>query len=82
MWPYETGEVIVQNYNTLLTLATLLDAADGIMLVENEALHSAAIRQMQIARRDAACASWRYTQARLLTCVCFLGVQAGPRWTT
>lgn len=35
--PYDSGEVIVQNYNTLLTLSHLLDATDGIILV-NQAL--------------------------------------------
>jgi len=29
IWPYESGEVIVQCYNTLLTLAALLDVSDG-----------------------------------------------------
>jgi hypothetical protein len=31
--PYDSGEVIVQNYNTLLTLSHLLDSTDGIVLV-------------------------------------------------
>ncbi len=53
VWPYESGEVIVQNYNTLLTLASLLDAADGVVLVQNEALHAAANKLMNIARRAA-----------------------------
>ena len=30
-WPYENGEVVVQSYNTLLTLATLLNNSDGII---------------------------------------------------
>ncbi len=51
VWPYESGEVIVQNYNTLLTLATLLDAADGVLIVQNEALHDAAKTLLHIARR-------------------------------
>jgi tubulin delta len=51
VWPYESGEVIVQNYNTLLTLATLLDAADGVVIVQNEALHDAAKTLLHIARR-------------------------------
>ena len=50
VWPYESGEVIVQNYNTLLTLATLLDAADGIIIVQNEALHTAAHKLLNVAR--------------------------------
>jgi len=50
VWPYESGEVIVQNYNTMLTLASLLDAADAVVVVQNEMLHAAAHKQMNIAR--------------------------------
>ncbi|GAX79746.1 hypothetical protein CEUSTIGMA_g7187.t1 [Chlamydomonas eustigma] len=39
VWPYESGEVIVQSYNTLLTLSHLSDLSDGIILMSNEALH-------------------------------------------
>ena len=53
VWPYESGEVIVQNYNTLLTLATLLDAADGIIIAQNEALHTAAHKLLNVARHVA-----------------------------
>ena len=41
IWPYESGEVIVQAYNTLLTLSTLLDVSDGIVIAQNEHLHAA-----------------------------------------
>ena len=34
-WPYENGEVVVQSYNTLLTLATLLKNSDGIIFHSN-----------------------------------------------
>lgn len=40
VWPYESGEVIVQAYNALLTVQALLAACDGVILVQNEALHS------------------------------------------
>lgn len=40
IWPYESGEVIVQNYNVLLTLSHLQDFADGIIIVQNEQLSS------------------------------------------
>jgi tubulin delta len=40
IWPYESGEVIVQNYNVLLSLSHLQDFADGIILVQNEQLSS------------------------------------------
>ena len=48
--PYQSGEVIVQNYNSLLTLAHLAEVSDGIMLVENSALHSTCQRLLNIPR--------------------------------
>eukprot|EP01051_Picozoa_sp_SAG22_P011529 SAG22_NODE_1118_length_5518_cov_1.906994_4_plen_581_part_00 len=39
VWPYESGEVIVQHYNALLTLASVSQAADGVVYFENEHLH-------------------------------------------
>ncbi|KAH9109441.1 hypothetical protein LEN26_012856 [Aphanomyces euteiches] len=36
VWPYRSGEVIVQNYNTLLTMACLSESSDGIMILEND----------------------------------------------
>ncbi|KXZ56936.1 UNI3 protein [Gonium pectorale] len=50
VWPYESGEVIVQPYNTLFTLSHLADVSDGIILLENEALHRTAARGLGIAR--------------------------------
>ncbi|XP_041851387.1 tubulin delta chain [Melanotaenia boesemani] len=38
-WPYGTGEVIVQNYNSVLTLAHLYQLSDAIMVHENDTLH-------------------------------------------
>ena len=40
VWPYASGEVIVQNYNALLTIAHLSDASDAIILLLNDHLHS------------------------------------------
>jgi hypothetical protein len=34
--PYHFGEVIVQHYNSLLCLAKVGQAADGVMLFDNE----------------------------------------------
>ena len=34
VWPYESGEVIVQAYNTLLTLSSLLDSSDSVAIVQ------------------------------------------------
>uniref|UniRef100_A0A3Q4AMK4 Tubulin delta chain n=1 Tax=Mola mola TaxID=94237 RepID=A0A3Q4AMK4_MOLML len=38
-WPYGTGEVIVQNYNSVLTLAHLYKLSDGILVHENDMVH-------------------------------------------
>uniref|UniRef100_A0A7S3QX23 Tubulin delta chain n=1 Tax=Dunaliella tertiolecta TaxID=3047 RepID=A0A7S3QX23_DUNTE len=50
VWPYESGEVIVQSYNTLLTLSHLHCVSDGIITLENDALHRCCTRLMQIPR--------------------------------
>jgi tubulin delta len=39
VWPFSTGEVILQNYNFLLTLNKLYEHSDGIILLENDILH-------------------------------------------
>lgn len=36
IWPYSTGEVILQNYNVLLTLASSLEHASGILPIYND----------------------------------------------
>uniref|UniRef100_A0A3P8TUG1 Tubulin delta chain n=1 Tax=Amphiprion percula TaxID=161767 RepID=A0A3P8TUG1_AMPPE len=38
-WPYRTGEVIVQNYNSVLTLAHLYQLSDAILVHENDTAH-------------------------------------------
>ncbi|CAJ1065752.1 tubulin delta chain [Xyrichtys novacula] len=38
-WPYGTGEVIVQNYNSVLTLAHLYHHSDAILVHENDTVH-------------------------------------------
>ncbi|XP_069740690.1 tubulin delta chain isoform X2 [Narcine bancroftii] len=38
-WPYGTGEVIVQNYNTLLTLSHLYQSSDALLIHENDIIH-------------------------------------------
>jgi hypothetical protein len=77
VWPYESGEVIVQNYNTLLTLATLLDAADGIIVVQNEALHAAANKLLNVARHG--CAPARCSRGCLLVADAPCAATPGPR---
>ncbi|XP_067668133.1 tubulin delta chain-like [Haliotis asinina] len=39
VWPYQTGEVIVQNYNAMLTLSHLYSMSDAIVVMENDSLH-------------------------------------------
>ncbi|KAJ7295228.1 hypothetical protein O6H91_Y205900 [Diphasiastrum complanatum] len=48
IWPFETGEVVVQNYNVLLTLSHLHNHADGIIAVKNDALSSICKRSLAI----------------------------------
>ena len=36
--PHLTGEVIVQSYNTILSLAKLYQSSDGILLIENDTI--------------------------------------------
>ncbi|XP_076591436.1 tubulin delta chain isoform X2 [Chaetodon auriga] len=38
-WPYGTGEVIVQNYNSVLTLVHLYQLSDAILVHENDTVH-------------------------------------------
>uniref|UniRef100_A0A1X7SWJ1 Tubulin delta chain n=1 Tax=Amphimedon queenslandica TaxID=400682 RepID=A0A1X7SWJ1_AMPQE len=39
IWPYASGEVIVQNYNALLTTASLYGSSDAVILLPNDHLH-------------------------------------------
>ena len=39
VWPYSTGEVILQNYNTVLTLSHLYQSSDAIIILENDHLN-------------------------------------------
>ena len=39
VWPYSSGEVIVQDYNTILTTAHLQKSSDVIFLMHNDQLH-------------------------------------------
>ena len=40
IWPYASGEVIVQNYNALLTTSHLSQSSDAIVLLPNDHLHA------------------------------------------
>ncbi|XP_076452877.1 tubulin delta chain-like [Babylonia areolata] len=50
VWPYRTGEVIVQNYNAVLTLAHLYHTADAIVVMENDELHKICSQLLAIKR--------------------------------
>jgi tubulin delta len=39
VWPYQSGEVVVQNYNTLLTLAALQRSCDGVIFHRNSVVN-------------------------------------------
>lgn len=36
MWPYVNGEVILQNYNVLLTLSSLIEDSHGVVTLFND----------------------------------------------
>ena len=36
VWPYSTGEVILQNYNTILTISWLIEHSDGVLSLFND----------------------------------------------
>lgn len=48
VWPYGTGEVIVQNYNAILTLSHLYKYSDGIIILENDKLQGICSRLMNL----------------------------------
>ncbi|EFC43025.1 hypothetical protein NAEGRDRAFT_69007 [Naegleria gruberi] len=48
VWPHEAGEVIVQNYNTLLTLQKLYEISDSIYCFKNDQLFLTCKRLMGI----------------------------------
>ncbi|XP_072101023.1 tubulin delta chain isoform X1 [Mobula birostris] len=47
-WPYGTGEVIVQNYNTVLTLSHLYQSSDALLIHENDIIHKICSQLMNI----------------------------------
>ncbi|KAM6174938.1 tubulin delta chain [Erethizon dorsatum] len=48
IWPYGTGEVIVQNYNSILTLSHLYRSSDALLVHENDAVHKICAKLMNI----------------------------------
>ena len=52
VWPYSFGEVILQNYNTALTLAHLIEATDGLIIFQNDWLHYTAVNCLSVNSPD------------------------------
>lgn len=48
VWPYRMGEVIVQNYNAVLTLSHLYQTTDCILTMDNDSLHEICARLMAV----------------------------------
>ncbi|XP_020642619.3 tubulin delta chain [Pogona vitticeps] len=48
IWPYGTGEVIVQNYNSVLTLSHLYQSSDALLVHENDAIHKICTQLMNL----------------------------------
>ncbi|XP_008935685.1 PREDICTED: tubulin delta chain isoform X2 [Merops nubicus] len=48
IWPYGTGEVIVQNYNSVLTLSHLYQSSDALLVHENDVVHQICAQRMNI----------------------------------
>ncbi|XP_061461382.1 tubulin delta chain [Rhineura floridana] len=48
IWPYGTGEVIVQNYNSVLTLSHLYQSSNALLVHENDAIHKICAQLMNI----------------------------------
>ena len=47
IWPYSAGEVILQNYNVLLTLHSILNNADGVIPIYNDEILQSSLKIMQ-----------------------------------
>uniref|UniRef100_A0A8B9T721 Tubulin delta chain n=1 Tax=Anas platyrhynchos TaxID=8839 RepID=A0A8B9T721_ANAPL len=48
IWPYGTGEVIVQNYNSVLTLSHLYQSSDALLVHENDVIHKICAQLMHM----------------------------------
>ncbi|XP_004707058.1 tubulin delta chain [Echinops telfairi] len=48
VWPYGTGEVVVQNYNSILTLSHLYRSSDALLVHDNDAIHKICEKRMNI----------------------------------
>eukprot|EP01105_Mastigella_eilhardi_P020919 TRINITY_DN5021_c0_g1_i6.p1 TRINITY_DN5021_c0_g1~~TRINITY_DN5021_c0_g1_i6.p1 ORF type:complete len:476 (+),score=109.97 TRINITY_DN5021_c0_g1_i6:54-1430(+) len=48
VWPYSTGEVIVQNYNVCLSLSHVMQDTDGVIMIENDHIHDICTKLLHI----------------------------------
>ncbi|XP_065068477.1 tubulin delta chain-like [Rhopilema esculentum] len=48
IWPYSSGEVILQNYNTVLSLAHLYESSDAIIVMQNDNLNKICTKLMNL----------------------------------
>ena len=70
VWPYRTGEVIVQNYNAVLTLSHLYQTADAIVVMENDELHRICSQLLGI----------KVSRSHYVTEVCIVSTVAPASW--
>lgn len=54
VWPFSQGEVILQNYNLLLTLNKIYECSDGLVLLENDVLHQICKKVQLGTKKDSA----------------------------
>lgn len=50
VWPSRRGEVVVQSYNAVLSLAHLLESTDALLALHNDEAHDICQRRLDIAR--------------------------------
>ncbi len=52
VWPHSSGEVIVQSYNTVFTMANLQEYSNALLCLSNDYAHSVCSRQEKIERPE------------------------------
>lgn len=50
VWPYASGEVIVQNYNAVLTMASLSRVSHGLIVLQNDVASAMCEKLLRIPR--------------------------------
>lgn len=67
VWPFNSGEVAVQAYNVLLSLARLQDSADALLVLSNDSLHRVVTQRWAL--RSASLVEMNALAARHLACL-------------